>query len=81
MAYKSQGMWYVSFPLPPGARPHTRATEIFPNEQEAKKFAKAKLAKTLRVNAGTINPHTPKRTISSRQMLEWLEERDEDDSA
>jgi hypothetical protein len=81
MAHKPQDMWYVSFPLPPGARPHTRATETFPNEQEAKKFARATLAKTVRVNAGTINPHTPKRTISSRQMLEWLEKPDEDDSA
>jgi hypothetical protein len=62
-------------------RDRTQGRPTFPNEQEAKKFARAKLAKTLRVNAGTINPHTPKRTIFSRQMLEWLEERDDDDSA
>jgi hypothetical protein len=63
-------------------RDHTQGRpKHFRVSKEAKKFARAKLAKTLRVNAGTINPHTPKRTISSRQMLEWLEERDEDDSA
>jgi hypothetical protein len=70
MATKSQGTWYVSFGLPPGTRSHTRATETFPNEQEAKKFARAKLAETPFVNAGTINPHLPKRTVASTQMLE-----------
>jgi len=78
---KSQRTWYVSFGLPSGTRPHTRATETFPNEQEAKKFARAKLAETLYVNAGTLNPYMPKRTIASTQMLEWLEELDEDDLA
>jgi len=37
------------------------------------------LAETLYVNAGTINPHMPKRTLASTQMLEWLEELNEDD--
>jgi hypothetical protein len=81
MAYKSQGTWYVSFELPFGPRRNTRATQTFPNEQEAKKFARAKLAETLYVSAGTINPHLPKRTVASKQMLEWLEEPDEDDLA
>jgi hypothetical protein len=56
-------------------------TEIFPNEREAKQFAKAKLVDTLNVSAGTLNPHLPKRTIAPAQMLEWLEEPDEDDLA
>ncbi len=30
-------------------------------------------------NAGTINPHLPKRTVASTQLLDWLEELDEDD--
>ena len=81
MANKSQGTWYVSFELPPGKRRHPRATETFPNEREAKKFARAKLAETQNVSAGTLNPHLPKRTIASAQMLEWLEEPDEDDLA
>jgi hypothetical protein len=81
MAYKSRGTWYVSFELLSGKRPRTRATETFPNEREARKFARAKMAEALYVNAGTINPHLPKRTIASTQMLEWLEELDEDDLA
>jgi hypothetical protein len=79
MANKSQGTWYVSFGLPSGTRRYTRATETFPNEREAKNFARVKLVETLRVNAGTINPHLPKRTVASKQML--LEEPDEDDLA
>jgi uncharacterized membrane-anchored protein len=81
MAKKSQGTWYVSFELARGQRRLARATETFPTEQEAKKFARAKLVDTLKVNAGTLNPHLPKRTIAPTQMLEWLEEPDEDDLA
>jgi hypothetical protein len=80
MANKSQGTWYVSFELRRGKRTQ-RATETFPNEREAKKFARATLAETQKVSAGTLNPHLPKRTIASAQMLEWLEEPDEDDLA
>jgi hypothetical protein len=81
MANKSQGTWYVSFELPRGKRAHARATETFPDEREAKKFARAKLVDTLKVSAGTLNPHLPKRTIASAQMLEWLKEPDEADLA
>jgi hypothetical protein len=77
----SKPTWYVSFKLPLGTRSHTRATQTFPSEQEAKKFARAKLAETLFVSAGTINPHLPKRTIASTQILTWLEKLDEDDLA
>jgi hypothetical protein len=52
-------------------------TETFRNELDAKKFARAKLAETKNVGAGTLNPHPPKRTIASAPMLEWLEEPDE----
>ena len=81
MANKSQGTWYVSFELPWAKRRHPRATETFPNEREAKNFARAKLAQTKNVSAGTLNPYLPKRTIASAKMLEWLEEPDEDDLA
>ena len=77
MANKSRGTWYVSFELRRQKRTHTRATETFPNELEAKKFARAKLVDTPNVSAGTLNPHLPKRTIAAAQMLEWLEEPDE----
>jgi len=74
MTYKSRGTWYVAFELRRGKRAHSRATEIFRSELEAKEFARAKLAETLNVTAGTLNPHLPKRTIAATQMLEWLEE-------
>jgi hypothetical protein len=75
MANRSQDTWYVSFELPSAVkRGHGRATETFPNEREAKKFARAKLVDTINVSAGTLNPHLPKRTIASAQILEWLKE-------
>jgi hypothetical protein len=74
MANKSQGTWYVSFERPRGKRTLLRATETFPNEREAKQFARLKLVDTPNVTAGTLNPHLPKRTIAATQILEWLEE-------
>ena len=75
MANKSQGTWYVSFELlPRGKRKLARTTKTFRSELEAKKFARAKLAETQNVSAGTLNPHLPKRVISSAQMIQWLEE-------
>jgi hypothetical protein len=32
------------------------------------------LIETPNVTAGTLNPHLPKRTIATRQILEWLDE-------
>jgi hypothetical protein len=81
MANKSRGTWYVAFEQQTRKRGRTRATETFPNEREAKKFARAKLVEAQKISAGTLNPHLPKRTIASAQMLEWLEEPDEDDLA
>jgi hypothetical protein len=84
MANKSQGMlWFVSYDVQREKKrlPSRRATETFPNEQEAMKFARAKLAETVHVNAGTINPHLPKRTVASARMLEWLQEMDSGDLA
>jgi hypothetical protein len=73
-------MWYVSFQsnrLPEGKRPQARVTEVFQNERDAKAFARAKLAEGLsNVNAGTLNPHQPKRIIASDQTLDWLDELD-----
>jgi hypothetical protein len=77
MPSKLQGTWYVSF-RPPRLekRPYTRLTETFANEREAKQFAKAKLGPTQIITAGTINPHTPKRTVTPMQVLDWVEEPD-----
>ena len=76
MARKSKGTWYVSFKLGSEKRWRERATETFQNEREAKQFARAKVAETENVTAGTLNPHLPKRTIAAMQMLEWLDEAD-----
>jgi hypothetical protein len=80
MANKSQGTWYVSFERPRGMRTFARATETFPNEREAKKFARAKLVETPNVTAGTLNPHLPKRTIAATQIVQWLEQTDGPDA-
>jgi hypothetical protein len=70
--------WYVTYEVPAAMRPpgrrFPRATETFPNEFEARKFARSKFAEGLNVNAGTINPHRPKRAIASTGIHRWLEE-------
>lgn len=72
-----QMTWYVSFVASgdvSGDRAR-RATKTFASEHEAKNFARAKFEagdKTL--VAGTINPETPKRVISSFSIPDWLDE-------
>jgi hypothetical protein len=76
----SKGTWYVSFQFYEhvGKRSNIlRTTETFRNEQKAKAFARAALADGSNVNAGTLNPHLPKRTITSLQILDWLNEPDD----
>jgi hypothetical protein len=69
--------WYVSFVAGDNLaddRAH-RGTKTFAGEHQAKKFARAKYEsgdKTL--VAGTINPVTPKRVISSAAVPDWLDE-------
>jgi hypothetical protein len=77
MASKPQDVWYVSFELPRGQRVFARGTETFPNEREAKQFARAKLKDTLNITAGTLNPHLPKRIIAPMQIPDWIEEPNE----
>jgi len=77
MAVKPQDIWYVSFEqkrMRPARRAFSRGTETFRSELAAKEFAKQKLTETKNVTAGTLNPHLPKRVISSAQIIEWLEE-------
>jgi hypothetical protein len=84
MAKQLKCIWYVSFkptkPLP-GKRVHSRITATFTSEAEAKKFARATMLDTTNVTAGTLNPHRPKRTVSTGQILEWLQEADDLDAA
>jgi hypothetical protein len=77
---RSKGTWYVSFWSNErvGKRARPRVTEVFRNEQDAKAFARAKLAEALNVTAGTLNPHQPKRIIASAQTLDWLNEQPSD---
>jgi len=77
MAVRLQDTWYVSFEqkrISPAKRAFSRATETFRSGLKAKEFAKQKLADTQNVTAGTLNPHLPKRVISSAHMIQWLEE-------
>jgi hypothetical protein len=64
---RSKDTWYVSFQSLEhvGERSRIlRTTETFPNERDAKAFAKVRLADGSSINAGTLNPHLPKRTIT-----------------
>jgi hypothetical protein len=71
-----QMTWYVSYVASgdvSGDRVR-RTTKTFASEHEAKSFARAKFEagdKTL--VAGTINPETPKRVISSSAIPDWLD--------
>ena len=75
---RSKDTWYVSCESRErvGKRAQARVTETFRSEPDAKAFATAKLADGLNINAGTLNPHLPKRTISSKQLRDWLNEPD-----
>ena len=67
--------WYVVFAVPKTAkRRGRRVTETFENESQAREFARQKTAEGLLVNAGTINPHSPKRAIASTDIQQWIEE-------
>jgi hypothetical protein len=66
--------WYVVFAVPKTARRRgRRVTETFENESQARQFARKKTAEGLLVNAGTINPHLPKRAIASTDIQRWIE--------
>jgi hypothetical protein len=73
---RSKGTWYVSCESRErvGKRTQSRVTETFRNEQDAKAFARARLADNRNINAGTLNPQLPKRSISSKQLRDWLNE-------
>ena len=78
MAVRPTHTWYVSFemPRPPigeKKRPYFRISRSFESEIEAKAFAKEKLQQSPDVNAGTLNPVSPKRVITSAQIYKWLE--------
>jgi hypothetical protein len=77
----TKNRWYVSVAGPNQWRtassksPSFRETKSFPTEIEAKQFAKVMLSQGLKVTAGTLNPHVPKRrTITASEIDKWIEE-------
>jgi hypothetical protein len=56
-----------------GSRRYARKSRTFDSEVSAKLFARDTVAENLRATAGTINPHLPKKGISSAVMSKWLE--------
>jgi hypothetical protein len=75
--------WYVSFETPSqwrptsGRAPSSRKTKAFQTEIEAKKYAKVMLSKILKVTAGTMNPHLPRRRIIEASEIEqWIREKE-----
>jgi hypothetical protein len=78
MVFARKSTWFVTY-LPRGpARGRQeyrrRLSETFPDESEAKAFARARLADAREIVAGTINPHLPKRVIGSAEIIDWLGE-------
>jgi hypothetical protein len=75
--------WYVSFETPSqwrptsGRAPSSRKTKSFSTEIEAKQFAVAMLSDGLKVTAGTLNPHLPRRRIIEASEIEqWIKEKE-----
>lgn len=72
-------IWYISYrskigPQQENERPIVRATRRFKTEADAKQFAIEVIRDGWSAIAGTIDPHKPKRTISSRKILDWIAE-------
>jgi hypothetical protein len=74
--------WFVTFEIRKRGLLHKkerspRETRTFATEAEAKIFAQTKLEEGLVTFAGTINPHSPKRLIVSRDIAGWVVEESE----
>jgi hypothetical protein len=71
-------IWFVSYRtniMPrrdDGERRCARATRTFKAEAEAKQFAAEIIKDGWSAIAGTLNPHTPKKTVASTQILDWI---------
>ena len=74
-------IWYVSYrsniaPKRDQERRCVRATRKFKAEAEAKQFAQKVIENGWSAIAGTLNPHTPKKTVSSTRILDWIAGKD-----
>ena len=71
-------IWYVSYRtnITPkrddGERRSVRATRKFKTEADAKQFAEQIIKDGWSAIAGTLNPHAPKKTVASTQILDWI---------
>jgi hypothetical protein len=74
---KNSNTWYVSAYVPHKEKTgyYLRRSQSFASENEAKKFAAAKIAAGVEVSAGTINPVLPKRIVGPSQIRKWLLEK------
>jgi len=75
-------IWYVSYRsnITPRRdsqeRRCVRATRKFKAEAEARQFAQEVIEKGWSAIAGTLNPYTPKKTVASTQILDWIAGKD-----
>ena len=67
--------WYVSYTVRSDRSPrrYARRTKTFDTEEHAKLFVREIAADNLRLTAGTINPHSPKKIVSAAEIATWLE--------
>jgi hypothetical protein len=71
-------IWYVSYRSNilrrryDGEGRFSRATRTFKSEAEAKRFAREVIEKGFSAIAGTLNPYTPKKTVASTRILDWI---------
>ena len=79
---KEHDIWYVSYRsnITPkredGERRCARATRKFKAEAEARQFAQEIIEDGWSAIAGTLNPHTPKKTVASTKILDWIAGKD-----
>jgi hypothetical protein len=72
-------IWYVAFGPDKTIKSDDRATgtlrstRTFKTETDAKLFALQVLAKGWSVNAGTLNPHQPRRSIPASGIESWAD--------
>jgi hypothetical protein len=69
--------WYVAYGPDKSVKSDGRAlgavrsTKTFQSETDARSFAVQVLARGWSANAGTLNPHQPKRMIGASQIEQW----------
>lgn len=75
-------IWYVSYRsnIAPKReneeRSCARATCRFKTEADAKQFADEIINRGWSAIAGTLNPYSPKKTVPSTRILDWIADKD-----